>query len=97
MRLALTTTAMTMLLGAGIAGAQGPTAQHRDPFMNTPVEQTVYATDRHMAFSIRNSLIRWLGGVSVARERDIRAAQREAWWGEPVPQVPPELARSADH
>jgi hypothetical protein len=54
----------------------------------------VYATDQHMAFSIRNAVLRWFGGIDVARERDTRAAVKEGWWGDPVPQVSPEQAQA---
>jgi hypothetical protein len=47
-----------------------------------------------MAFSIRTTVLRWLGGVDVAKERDARAAQKEGWWGDPVPQVSQETARA---
>lgn len=46
--------------------------------------QTVYATGAHMWFSIRMSLVRWLGGTPVVTSRDLARAQAEGWWGEPV-------------
>jgi hypothetical protein len=92
MRTAVSAAVVTLVLGAGLARAQETTTPLRD-FTNRPVERTVYATDQHMAFSIRTSLIRWLGGVSVQRDRDVRAAQKEGWWGEAVPQVPPGVVR----
>ena len=81
---------VTILLGASAAWAQDPTPRSND----SQYTDTVYATDQHMAFSIRNTVIRWLGGVDVARERDTKAAKREGWWGDPVAQVPPELAQA---
>lgn len=45
---------------------------------------TVCATDAHMWFSIRMSLVRWLGGTPVVTSRDLARAQAEGWWGEPV-------------
>jgi hypothetical protein len=46
-----------------------------------------------MAFSIRTTVIRWLGGVDVARERDSKASEKEGWWGDSVPQVSREMVR----
>jgi hypothetical protein len=91
MRRRFTVVAVTFILGAGAAWAQSPTSTfHSD----SEYTDTLYATDQHMGFSIRTTLVRWLGGVDVAKERDTRAAKKEGWWGEPVPQVPPEMARS---
>jgi hypothetical protein len=45
-----------------------------------------------MAFSIRTTIVQWLGGVDVAREKDASASRKEGWWGESIPQVPPEMA-----
>jgi len=80
----------TVVLGAGVAWAQNP-APRNSP--DSPYTDTVYATDQHMAFSIRNAVIHWLGGVDVAHELDAKAAEKEGWWGEPVAQVPPEMAQ----
>ena len=80
----------TVLAGAGVASAQSP--HPRNP-PDSPYTDTLYATDQHMAFSIRNAVIHWLGGVDVAHERDAKAAEKEGWWGEPVAQVPPEMAQ----
>ena len=84
-----TVVAITVLLGASAAWAQDPAPRSSSEYIDT-----VYATNQHMAFSIRNTVLRWLGGVDVARERDAKAAQKEGWWGEPVAQVPPELAQA---
>jgi hypothetical protein len=85
----ITAVVATIFLGAGVAWAQNPTPQTND----SAYTDTVYATDQHMAFSIRNAVIHWLGGVDVARERDVKAAEKEGWWGDPVAQIPPELAQ----
>ena len=82
---------VTFLLGASAAWAQAPDSQAR---RDSDYTDTLYATDQHMGFSIRNTVLRWLGGVDVARERDAKAAEKEGWWGEPVAQVPPELAQA---
>jgi hypothetical protein len=82
--------AVTILLGASAAWAQGPAPSRSD----SPYTDTVYATDQHMSFSIRNAVIHWLGGVDVAKQRDIKAAQKEGWWGDPVAQVSPEVAQA---
>jgi hypothetical protein len=87
-----TLVAVTVLLGAGAAWAQNPAPQLSSS--SSEYTDTVYATDQHMAFSIRNTLLHWLGGVSVAREKDFKASEKEGWWGEPVAQVSPELAQT---
>ena len=87
----LTVVAITFFLGASAAWAQAPASQSREESEYT---DTLYATDQHMGFSIRNTMLRWLGGVSLARERDVKASQKEGWWGEPVIQVPAELVRA---
>jgi hypothetical protein len=79
-----TVVAMMTLLGASAAWAQAPASQARSDSAYT---ETLYATDQHMGFSIRTTLVRWLGGVDVARERDSKASEKEGWWGDPVPQV----------
>jgi hypothetical protein len=89
MRRGFAVAAVAILLGASAAWAENPA-----PRSSSPYTDTVYATDQHMAFSIRNTVLRWLGGVDVAKERDTRAAQKEGWWGDPVAQVPPELAQA---
>jgi hypothetical protein len=86
----VTAVVVTVLLGAGVAWAQGP-APRNSP--DSPYTDTVYASDQHMAFSIRNSVIHWLGGVDVAHDRDAKASEKQNWWGEPVAQVPPEMAK----
>jgi hypothetical protein len=82
--------AVTIFLGASTVWAQSSDPLRRD----SPYTDTVYATNQHMAFSIRNTVIRWLGGVDVAKPRDIKASEKEGWWGDPVVQVPPELAQA---
>jgi hypothetical protein len=86
----ITVVVATVFLGTGVAWAQSP-APRNSP--DSPYTDTVYATDQHMAFSIRNAVIHWLGGVDVAHDRDARAAEKEGWWGDPVAQVPPEMAQ----
>jgi hypothetical protein len=88
-----TLVAVTFFLGVGAAWAQtqAPDSQSRQESEYT---DTLYATDQHMGFSIRNTMLRLLGGVSLAREPESKAAERDGWWGEPVPQVPPELVRA---
>ena len=84
-----TAVVVTFLLGASAAWAQ-----NLAPRSSSEYTDTVYATDQHMGFSIRNTVLRWLGGVSVARDKDFKAAEKENWWGEPVAQVSPELAKA---
>jgi len=92
----ITAVVATILVGAGAAWAQSPAPRNSS---DSPYTDTLYATDQHMAFSIRNAVIHWLGGVDVAHERDAKAAQKEGWWGEPVAQIPPDMAKSpkSDH
>ena len=82
--------AVMSLLGASAGWAQAPASQTRS---DSEYTDTLYATDQHMGFSIRTTVLRWLGGVDVARERDTRAAEKEGWWGEEIPQVSPEVVR----
>ncbi len=86
----LAVAAVTILLGTSAAWGQSPAPRSND----SPYTDTVYATDQHMGFSIRTTVIRWLGGVDVARERDSAASRKDGWWGEPIAQVPPELAQA---
>jgi hypothetical protein len=81
--------AATMLLGASVASAQTKTLPNPP---DSPYTDTVYTSDHHMGFSIRTTIVQWLGGVDVAQDKDARASQKEGWWGEPIPQVPPEMA-----
>ena len=87
----LSVVAVTIFLGASAAWAQDPFPRSSS---NSPYTDTLYATNQHMGFSIRTTLVRWLGGVDVARERDSEAAVKEGWWGDPVAQVPPGLAQA---
>jgi hypothetical protein len=87
----LTVVAVTIFLGASGAWAQSPAPKNS---LDSEYTDTVYTSDQHMGFSIRTTIVQWLGGVDVAREKDAKAAQKEGWWGEFVPQVPPELAQA---
>ena len=46
---------------------------------------SLYATDYHMWFSIRTTLVDRLGGIPIVHSQEIRAAQEEQWWGDSVP------------
>jgi hypothetical protein len=85
----LTVVAVTIFLGASVASAQSQ-APRNPP--DSPYTDTVYTSDHHMGFSIRTNLVQWLGGVDVANEKDAKASEKEGWWGDPIPQVPPEMA-----
>jgi hypothetical protein len=87
----ITAIVATILVGAGAAWAQSPAPRNSS---DSPYTDTLYATNQHMAFSVRNAVIHWLGGVDVAHDGDRKAAEKENWWGEPVAQIPPELATS---
>jgi hypothetical protein len=78
-----------MVLAGGVAQAE-VSGGDSDRFMKDPPKETVYATDRHMTFSVRTSLIHWLGGVTVVKENDLRASERDRWWGSEVPLIPAE-------
>jgi hypothetical protein len=86
-----TVVAVTLLLGSSAAWAQS-SAPKSDP--DSPYTDTVYATDQHMGYSIRTTIVQWLGGVNVSRERDNKASQKEGWWGEPAAEISPDLAKS---
>ena len=47
-----------------------------------------------MGYSIRTTIVQWLGGVNVTRERDVKASHKEGWWGEPAVEISPELAKT---
>ncbi len=85
-----TVVAVMPLLLTSAAWAQAPATQSRS---DSEYTETLYATDQHMGFSIRTTLVRWLGGVDVAREQDAKASEKEGWWGDPIPQVSPEVLR----
>jgi hypothetical protein len=86
MRLALAVAA-ALLVTAGVAEAGVAEPESYDP-MKTPPEETIYATEHHLGFSVRSTIIRWLGGVPITDEHDLRASARERWWGDEVPILP---------
>lgn len=90
----LVAVAVGMILGAGVAWGE-PSGQP-DPFMKDAPKETVYATDDHMGFSVRSTLIDWLGGVTIVDENDLRSADRDRWWGVDVPLLPADVVRGAD-
>jgi hypothetical protein len=69
-------------------------SRHGDSFMNPPPKETVYATNHHLGFSWRASLIYWLGGATITDEGDLRASQREKWWGRDIPLLPADALRT---
>jgi hypothetical protein len=81
-----------IFLAGGVARAE-VSGSDSDRFMKDPPKETVYATDQHMSFSVRTSLIHWLGGVTVVKEHDLRSAERDRWWGKDVPLIPSESVR----
>jgi hypothetical protein len=54
---------------------------------------SVARAEEHMSFSVRSSLIHWLGGVTVVKEHDLRSAERDRWWGKDVPLIPSDTVR----
>ena len=81
-----------VLLAGGVARAE-ISGVDSDRFMKDPPKETVYATEQHMSFSVRSSLIHWLGGVTVVKQNDLRAAERDRWWGDSVPLIPADTVR----
>jgi len=65
--------------------ALAPSLARADAEEPTPPQKTLYATDYHMWFSIRISLIDRLGGIPIIDSEEIRAARAEQWWGHPIP------------
>ncbi len=85
MRVAFAVTAVVALLvGSGSAWAE--VSEQQDRFMQN-MKETVYATNHHMGFSMRSSIIRWLGGVTIVDEADLRASEQDKWWGSDVPLI----------
>ncbi len=98
MRATLVVATATLLFTAvngRTASGEGP-GEHQDPFMKDPPRETVYATEHHMGFSMRSAIIRWLGGVPIVDEYDLRASEREKWWGEGVPLLPADVIKGSD-
>ncbi len=65
--------------------AFAPSLARADSEGSPPPQKTLYATDYHMWFSIRTTLIDRLGGVPIIDSEEIRAAHEEQWWGESIP------------
>lgn len=80
--------AVALLTSTGTAWAD-------ELFMKGPPKETVYATTHHMGFSMRVTVIGWLGGVAIVDERDLRSSEKEKWWGETVPLLPPDLLKAS--
>lgn len=76
---------LAVLLGAVAASAE--MSDEPDRFMQN-MRESVYATEGHLWFSVRTAIIAWLGGVPVVDEREVRAAEREGWWGRRVHTLP---------
>lgn len=93
MRAGVVLIAAALLLGPGVASAE--LFEQGERFMSEPPKETVYATEHHMGFSMRASIIEWLGGVPIVDEQDLRAARRERWWGEDVPLLPPDAVKTS--
>ncbi len=92
MKRAVVAAAAGIVLTASVAAAE--VSGQADPFMREPAKQTVYATDQHMGFSMRSSVIHWLGGVTLVEPSELRDAERDRWWGRDVPLVPAEGRRA---
>jgi hypothetical protein len=91
-KLAVAVVVAGLLWPAGLAWAE--VSGQPDTFMKDPPGETVYATEHHLAFSLRSTLIDWLGGITIVDEGDLRAADRENWWGADVPLVPADVVRT---
>ncbi len=81
----------TVSAALGPAGAE--VLEPPESFVPPPPKDTVYATDHHMGFSLRSSVVYWFGGAPIVDANDLRASQRERWWGEDVPLLPGEVLR----
>jgi hypothetical protein len=92
MKVVVVAVAAGALLVGSVARAE-VSGGESDRFMKDPPTKTVYATEEHMSFSVRSSLIHWLGGVTVVKEHDLRSAERDRWWGKDVPLIPSDTVR----
>jgi hypothetical protein len=95
MRFAVPIAALTVLLSIQGDPANPPTPSE-EQFLQGDPSKTVYATNHHMGFSLRSSVIHWLGGVPIVDERDLRSSEREKWWGAQVPLLSEEALRTSD-
>lgn len=86
-----TALAVTLMLGSSAAWAQS-SAPKNDP--DSPYTDTVFTSDQHMGYSIRTTIVQWLGGVNVSRQKDTKASEKEGWWGEPAYEISPETAKT---
>lgn len=89
-KLAIAAVVVVMAACLGGSAAWAADSHQADAFMNPPPKETVYATNHHLGFSWRASLIRWLGGATIVDEYDLHASKREQWWGRDVPLLPAE-------
>ena len=94
MKKVVVTAALGILLGSGLAWAE--VSAQGDTFMKETPKETVYATDLHMGFSVRSTLIDWLGGVTIVDANEVRSAERDRWWGDDVPLLPADVVRGGD-
>ena len=80
--------------GLALAGPAGVSADsgHVDAFMNPPPSESAYATAGHLGYSWRSTIVYWFGGVTLTEQKEVRASEREKWWGESVPLVPADEA-----
>ncbi len=90
-KLVLAAALAVLSLGGGLAWAE--VSEQQDLRMNPPPKETVYATNHHMEFSFRSTMIHWLGGVAIVDENDLHASRREKWWGDDVPLLPADVIR----
>jgi hypothetical protein len=91
-RLAIAVVVAALIFPGGLVWAE--VSDEPWPPTKARTEETVYATDHHMGFSLRSAFIDWLGGIAIVDEADLRAAQQERWWGDTVPLVPAEVVGS---
>jgi hypothetical protein len=91
-KLALAAVTVVSCLGGGLASAAD--SRFDNAFMNPPPKETVYATNHHLGFSWRAAMIYWLGGAAIVDEGDLRASQREKWWGQDIPILPADVLRT---
>ncbi len=84
----------TGLIAAGVVSALVLGSTPASAFMED-MKESVYASNQHLGFSWRATMIKWLGGVPVVDEKELRTARQEAWWGEAVPVRTPSTALTA--
>jgi hypothetical protein len=79
-----------VVAAVALAGPVGVSAEsnHVDAFMNPPPPESAYATGAHLGYSWRSTIVYWFGGVTLTDQKEVRASEKDKWWGEDVPLIP---------